>query len=312
MLSDSKSQENLNPIKGAIKECTIQTFTGWVETSGINFQFTDIDIFLDDEFYLQISADLESRGLVTIEKNSQESNRADFTLWWNLPPHARSLKVSAKIASTGQHLNGSPIFIEPPSGAIAPIEIEDEEAHTQKTKEWLDTRYQYCYQDSGVYLAHQPVYGFNSPYSEPGLIDKYLVTYQIMHTLSTLDFATLLDVGGSEGYKAAMARDFFDISALSSDISKAACDRARDLYNIPAKPSDMRKLDFDSESFDVVLCSESVEHVMSPKSCIEDMLRVAKKAVLITVPHESHEISCPEHIRRRDARTHKLFRYFIF
>jgi SAM-dependent methyltransferase len=105
-----------------------------------------------------------------------------------------------------------------------------------------------------------------------------------------LDFGTLLDVGGSEGYKAAMARDFFNIEALSSDISKAACDRAKDLYNIPARPSDMRNLDFDSESFDVVLCSESVEHVTNPKACIEEMLRVAKKAVIITVPHESHEI----------------------
>jgi len=289
-MSPTLPADNLPPIRGTITECSNHILSGWIENQGHAPQFTDIDIYLDDEFYLSISSDLESRGLVTVEKLSIDSNKAQFTLYWNLQPHPRSLKVSAVIPATGQHLDGSPFIIDPESGTQNQNIIEDENAYTKKTKAWLDNRYKSCYRDSGIYLAHQPVYGFNSPYSEPGLIDKYLITYQIMQTLNVLDFTTLLDVGGSEGYKAAMARDFFSIEAFSSDISKTACDRANDLYNVPTKPSDMRKLDFESESFDIVLCSESVEHVVDPKLCIEEMLRVAKKAVLITVPHESHEI----------------------
>lgn len=290
MNSSSQSQKPSSAIQGCIEECTVHELSGWISVPNRENAFTEVDVFLDDEFYLQISADLESRGLVMIDQSYPQPDKTGFRLRWELPRYNRTLKVSAKFAVTGQNLEGSPTYIEPAAEAKAASAIEDVEVYTRTTKDWLENRYKFCYQDTGIYLAHQPVYGFNSPYSEPGLIDKYLITYQIMQTLNMLDFTSILDVGGSEGYKAAMARDFFAIEAFSSDISQEACDRARDLYNISTKPSDMRKLDFDSESFDIVLCSESVEHVVNPKLCIEEMLRVAKKAVLITVPHESHEI----------------------
>ena len=46
---------------------------------------------------------------------------------------------------------------------------------------------------------------------------------------------------------------------------------------------------FPDESFDVVLCSETIEHVTDYKLAIKQLLRITKNVLVITVPHESVE-----------------------
>lgn len=40
---------------------------------------------------------------------------------------------------------------------------------------------------------------------------------------------------------------------------------------------------------DVVLCSETIEHVTAYKAPIEELLRITKNVLIITVPHKSPE-----------------------
>lgn len=83
---------------------------------------------------------------------------------------------------------------------------------TPKTKTWLDKRFKKC-DESGIYYAHQPLYGFRKGHSDIDTMNKYIQTYQIMRTLSHLKFDSLLDVGDAEVYKAYIAKQLFDIKA---------------------------------------------------------------------------------------------------
>ena len=161
--------------------------------------------------------------------------------------------------------------------------------YTADTSKWLDKRFN-ATDDAGIYFAHQPIYGFRGGHSEEGLIPRYVITYQIMKALSTLRFTTLLDVGGAEGYKAALARSLFNAEVRSSDLSEEACKRAKEIYGIEGEAIDIHRLPYEDNSFDVVLCSETLEHVEDLATATKELIRVCRKAVIITVPHEPKEV----------------------
>ncbi len=157
--------------------------------------------------------------------------------------------------------------------------------YTQTIKKWLDERFKKT-DEAGIYFAHQPIYGFRKGHSEYGVIVRYIITYQILRALSHFKFDSLLDVGGAEGYKAALIGSLLKKKVLSCDISSEACNRAKEIYNIDTRQVDINELPFDDNSFDVVLCSETLEHVPDFQQAVNELIRVCRKAVVITVPHE--------------------------
>lgn len=174
--------------------------------------------------------------------------------------------------------------------------------YTLNTKHWLDERFKKV-DEFGVFFAHQPIYGFRAGHCESGFFEKYARTYQIMKTLSRLSFKTLLDAGGAEGYKAGIVRKIFNVEVTSSDLSEEACKRANEIFNIAAVPVDIHELPFDDHAFDIVLCSETLEHVRNLDKAVRELLRVAGKAVVITVPHESKE-EIERHIENEEVHSH--------
>ncbi|UCB56652.1 MAG: class I SAM-dependent methyltransferase [Candidatus Omnitrophota bacterium] len=161
--------------------------------------------------------------------------------------------------------------------------------YTRKTKAWLDERFKKC-NEHGIYYAHQPLYGMRKGYSESRFVNRYIITYQIMKALSHLKFDSLLDIGGAEGYKAWIARELFGVKVKNSDLSEEACKRAEEIFHIESIPADILELPFENDEFDVALCSETLEHVTDLDKAIDELLRVAHKAVVITVPHEPKEL----------------------
>lgn len=157
--------------------------------------------------------------------------------------------------------------------------------YTREVREWLDRRFRAVDAD-GVYVAHQPIYGFRAGHSEERLVERYVITWQILKALARLRFGTLLDVGGAEGYKAALARDLLGVAARSSDLSGEACRRAGELYGLEGDAVDVHALPYDDGEFDVVLASETLEHVADLARATRELLRVARRAVVITVPRE--------------------------
>lgn len=158
--------------------------------------------------------------------------------------------------------------------------------YTSDVEAWLNRRFRQT-DSEGVYWAHQPIYGFRKGHCEPATVMRYMITYQIMRALAHLDFSTFLDVGGAEGYKAALVRSLFGAGVRSSDLASEACVRAREIFNVEGDAVDIAKLPYEDEQFDVVLCSETLEHVPEIERPVAELLRVSRRAVVITVPCES-------------------------
>jgi len=161
--------------------------------------------------------------------------------------------------------------------------------YTKKTKYWLDARFKQVDRD-GIYYAHQPIYGFRRGHCERDLISRFTRTYQIMKALSHLRFNSLLDVGGAEGFTVYRIKEIFNVKVRNSDLSEEACKRAKEIFNIESDPVDIHELPYKDNEFDIVLSSETLEHVTNLDKAISELIRVAKKAIIITVPHEDDAI----------------------
>jgi len=147
-------------------------------------------------------------------------------------------------------------------------------------RDWLNKRF--ARREDGYYFAHQPVYGFGSPHSEPGHLRRIARTLNLLAALSRLEFATFLDVGAGEGYLTALIHRFLGADGVALELSLEAAHRARELFRLSAVVADAHQLPFPSESFDLVLASEVLEHVERPWQVAAELERVARKCVVVT------------------------------
>lgn len=159
------------------------------------------------------------------------------------------------------------------------------DSYTKKTKAWLDRRFRES-DRNGVYKAHNPIYGFLKNPDRVTCAENYSRVYQIMTALSKFRFKTLLDVGGAEGYYLFIARQIFGVKVRNCDLSLEACKRAKEIFGIESDFCDAHYLPYKNGQFDIVICSETLEHVKDQKRVIGELLRVAKKAVVVSVPVE--------------------------
>lgn len=161
----------------------------------------------------------------------------------------------------------------------------DVDGYTSRARKWLDARFRHDAR-GGRYNAHQPIYGFDEARTA-GLLRDYVRLYRVLSALSELSFETLLDVGGAEGMLAVLARDLLGADVHVSDLSSEVCERASEIFGLEVTPADIHALPFADESFDVLVCAETLEHVFDPEIAVKELLRVARRAVVISVPHES-------------------------
>jgi SAM-dependent methyltransferase/uncharacterized protein YbaR (Trm112 family) len=153
--------------------------------------------------------------------------------------------------------------------------------HTNRAKDWLDRRY--GRKADGAYLAHQPIHGLRTTTSEPNIVQRFARTYRLLAWISTLGADSVLDVGGGEGYLAALVRDLFAPSvAHSSDLSTQACMRGGEIFGVQGLAADSARLPLADGSYDVVICSEVIEHLSRPALAIAELSRVARKYVVIS------------------------------
>jgi 2-polyprenyl-3-methyl-5-hydroxy-6-metoxy-1,4-benzoquinol methylase len=98
----------------------------------------------------------------------------------------------------------------------------------------------------------------------------------------------LLDVGCGEGFTLAMLhKEMPDLSLYGFDISQEAINLARE--KVPAAAcicGDIYNIPFADKRFDVVLCSEVLEHLDSPIAAIEQIKQKSKKYAILSVPNE--------------------------
>jgi hypothetical protein len=104
--------------------------------------------------------------------------------------------------------------------------------YTLKTKEWLEDRYTQGIAE-GRFKAHRPIYGFGVQPSERNHTNRMAIALAILRVLNNAQGKTLMDLGGGEGYIAALARDVLGYESMMVELPEAACDRAKELFGLP-------------------------------------------------------------------------------
>lgn len=160
--------------------------------------------------------------------------------------------------------------------------------YTYITRNWLDERFRRR-SDAGVYLAHMPIYGLGAgdcELDQPGHLARVL---RILRQLDQLEYETLLDVGGAEGFLPHLARTIHGVTAVTTDLSHEAGLRANELFGLPSAAVDCHLLPFADDAFDVVVCSEVIGHVEHPVETILELQRVARRAVILTTERVQYD-----------------------
>lgn len=111
----------------------------------------------------------------------------------------------------------------------------------------------------------------------------------ISRALEGQTFKKALDVGCGDGELASMLKKQRDISMYGTDISKKGVELANK-KGVQAKIADSsKKIPFESNTFDLVLASEIIEHVANPDTFLKEIHRVLKPGgkLLLTTPNLS-------------------------
>ena len=95
-----------------------------------------------------------------------------------------------------------------------------------------------------------------------------------------------LEVGCAEGLYIKLFKDLHPKSTvIGLDIAKNYLLKAKSgIYNGNFIQGDAENLPFKNNSFDVVICSETLEHVIDPKKAFSELVRVSKNYILVSVP----------------------------
>jgi 2-polyprenyl-3-methyl-5-hydroxy-6-metoxy-1,4-benzoquinol methylase len=102
---------------------------------------------------------------------------------------------------------------------------------------------------------------------------------------------SFLDVGCEWGYHVRrMAKK--GLKATGIDISATKVRKAKLIANklhvdCDFLVQDAEKLEFADNSFDWVLCTETLEHLLNDQGAAQELIRVAKKFIIISVPQKS-------------------------
>lgn len=99
----------------------------------------------------------------------------------------------------------------------------------------------------------------------------------------------ILDARCGEGYITRLLAESFPEAEVSGlEYTKEALDIAKSYSDINIKyvRGNIEAMPFEDASFDIVICTEVLEHLEHPKTALKELQRVAKKGILITVPHE--------------------------
>lgn len=110
-------------------------------------------------------------------------------------------------------------------------------------------------------------------------------------------FTSLIDVGCGDGYLLFKVRQKYPRATLYGlDVSSGRLMTTK--KKVPLSHlvrSNVFSLPFPNNSFDVVVCSELLEHMENYETVVDELVRISKRQIIITVPNELPlvKVMCP-------------------
>ena len=137
-----------------------------------------------------------------------------------------------------------------------------------------------------------PLYGNWQKYQsknplQQALINRFL--QEVRDLVAPLPGKSILDAGCGEGFVLNMLLQMrADLEIVAGvDIDAEALGRGCQLFpQVPLLQADILCLPYPSASFDIVVCTEVLEHFQNPGEVLSELRRVSKKYCLFSVPHE--------------------------
>lgn len=149
---------------------------------------------------------------------------------------------------------------------------------TLQAKEWLDKRF-----SLGGKRPYQPHFD-NADFGkgQSGFLSALSMAGRITMALSRMNFESIVDIGAADGFNAAFFRRMTGVPTIACDLSSEALYRARERFGLMTVGIDSHQLPFKSNSFDVVVCNETIEHIHDPVQSMLELHRIAKRYVIIS------------------------------
>ena len=99
---------------------------------------------------------------------------------------------------------------------------------------------------------------------------------------------SILDAGSGEGFiDSLLIKTYPSIKITGVEYTSEAIQIARKMNpSVEYLQGDITNLLFEDNMFDIVLCTEVLEHIKNPEKALKEILRVTKNHLLVTVPHE--------------------------
>lgn len=131
----------------------------------------------------------------------------------------------------------------------------------------------------GIYMPHQSIYGFASY-----RLLQYAEIFLLLSTLDRLKFRNFLETGCAEGFYPRLVSVRYGAKSYGLDLAFGALKRMKDYYKMDGVCGDAQFLPIKDKTFDLVMCSNTIEHVSFPQETMAELIRVARRYVLIGVP----------------------------
>jgi SAM-dependent methyltransferase len=111
---------------------------------------------------------------------------------------------------------------------------------------------------------------------------------RLLATVRDLSPGRLLDAGCGEGYVTGwLARELPETEIVAVDGRAEAIQSCAERNpGVRALVADLLALPFDAGEFDLVVCTEVLEHLDEPRVAVRELARVSSRHLLLTVPHE--------------------------
>ncbi len=154
-----------------------------------------------------------------------------------------------------------------------------------ETRRWLNRRFD-LFDSNGVYIPNQPCHAYSALAFR---LEEYARTISILLTLNDLDGRSVIDVGCADGYLIGYLSRFMGCDGIGIDLSDQAIEKARHLYGVRGFSANVESLPLRAGSADIVIASETLEHVGDLEAGIRELKRAARKYLIVSMPRSASE-----------------------